>query len=89
MREGVGFIHSPGMVYKSNVVITEHENVLSDATIYLLRAAEVLEVFVIGDNNYSMTGTHEEMSPVFEASDNGKELVVPDGVVAFGGAKGL
>jgi hypothetical protein len=52
--------------------------------INLLEAPVVLKVLVIGENINNELSAKEEVAPVFEGVDDGKEFTVPDGIVLFG-----
>jgi len=39
---------------------------------------------MIGDDGDVVSGAHKEVAPVFEASNDGEELPIPDWVVPFG-----
>ena len=62
---------------------TEGKDVLGDAVVDTLGCMVVLEVFVISDYGNMVHGTHEEVAPMFQAMDNGKEFSVPDRVVVL------
>jgi len=49
----------------------------------------VLEVVVVREDDYGVRASDEEVSPVFEASDDGQEFSVVDVVVLFGGVECL
>ena len=73
---------------EADVVIAERENVASETTVYFLGAAIILQVLVIGKNINDKLGSKEEVAPMFEGADDGKELPVPDRVVSLGFGKG-
>ena len=44
---------------------------------------------MVRKDDHRVGASHEEVSPVFEASDDGQEFSVVDVVVSFGGVEGL
>ena len=68
---------------EGDVVISECQYVARDASVYLLCASVILEVFVVCDDPDLVCCAHEEMVPVFQSSHNCEEFSVPDGVVSF------
>ena len=70
------------------MVITEREDVSSEATVYLLGAAIILEVLVVGKNINNKLGSEEEVAPMFEGTDNGEEFPIPNWVVPLGLGEG-
>ena len=68
---------------EGDVVISKREYVARDSSVYLLRAAIILEVFMVCDDSYLVRCAHEEVAPVFQPSHDCEEFSVPDGVVAF------
>jgi hypothetical protein len=73
---------------EADVVITERKDVSSEATVYLLGTAIILEVLVVGKNINNKFGSEEEVAPMFEGTDNGKEFPVPNRVVPLGLSEG-
>ena len=59
MQESVGFVSGTRTVNERNVVIPKCENVARDPLINFLSAAKVLEIFVVGDYDHLVAGTHE------------------------------
>ena len=49
----------------------------------------VLEVIVVRKDDYRVGASHEEVPPIFEASDDGQEFSVVNVVVSFGGVECL
>ena len=89
MGKGISFVSGTCAVNESDVIVSEHKDVLCNASIYLLGAVEVLEVFVVSNDDHLMARPHEEVMPVFKSANDGEELPVPDGIVSFGGAEGF
>ena len=46
---------------------------------------EVLKILMVGEDFDSVTGAFQIVSPVLEGIDDGKEFLVMDVIVAFGG----
>jgi len=49
----------------------------------------ILEVIVVRKDDYRVGTSHEEVPPIFEASDDGQEFSVVNIVVSFGGIECL
>ena len=61
---------------EADVVVAEREDVVSEAMVDFLGAPVILEVLVVGENVNNELGSEEEVAPMFEGSDDGKELPV-------------
>ena len=83
-RQSVGAIGGAGFVKEPNVVVAEGQDVAGKAAVNFLGAAVVLEVLVVGEDVDDEFGAQQEVAPVFERTDDGKEFTVPDRIVSFG-----
>ncbi len=87
--EVVGLICYPRLVFQVDVIICQSQEVAGDAPVDPLRMSPILEVVVVREDDYWVGTSYKEMSPVFEASDDGQELSIVDVVVSFGRVEGL
>ncbi len=62
---------------------------MGDAPVNSLWVAPVLEVVVVRKDDDWVGASNKEVSPIFEASDNGQKFSVIDVVVLFGRVKCL
>ncbi len=72
-----------------DVVVCQVQEVTGDASVDSLRVSPVLEVIVVCEDDNWVGASDEEVSPVFEASDDGQEFSVIDVVVSFSGIECL
>jgi hypothetical protein len=87
-RQGIGAIGGTGFMEEADVVVAEREDVASETTVDFLGAPVVLEVLVVSKNVDNKFGSEEEVAPVFEGADDGKELPIPDWVIPLGFSEG-
>ena len=87
-RQGIGAIGSTGLMEEADVIVAKREDVASEATVDFLGTPVVLEVLVVGENINDEFGSKEEVAPVFEGADDGKELPIPDRVIPLSFSEG-
>ncbi len=87
--EVVSFFRCPRLVFQVDVIIRQSSEVAGNAPVDSLWVSPVLEVVVVRKDDYRVGASHEEVSPVFEASDDGQEFSVIDVIVSFGGVERL
>ena len=87
-REGIGAVRSARLVEEADVVVAECQDVAGEAAIDFLGASVVLEVLVISKNVDKEFGAEQEVAPMFEGTDDGKEFPVPDRVIPFSFGEG-
>ena len=88
-RKGVGAICGAWFMDKGEIVIAECQNVSGDTAVDMLGGTVILQILVVGDDGDAVSGAHEEVAPVFEALNDGKELPVPDWVVLLSLGEGF
>src|SRR6266404_1863759 len=72
-----------------DVVVCQMQEVTGDAPVDPLWVSPVLEVIMVREDNHWVGASDEEVSPVFQASDDGHKFSVVDIVVSFGGVERL
>ncbi len=72
-----------------DVVVRQAQEVTGNASVDSLWVSPVLEVVVVREDDDWVGAPDEEVSPVFEASNNGQEFSVVDVIVSFGGVECL
>ena len=73
---------------EADIVVAKHEDVASETTVDFLGTSVVLEVLVVGKDIDNKFGSKEEVAPVFEGANDGKELPIPDWVVPLSFSEG-
>jgi len=89
MRKGISFVSGTRTVNKRDVIVPKCEDVACDPSVNFLGAAEILEIFVVSDDDHLVVSAHEQMAPMLEAANDGEEFSVPDGIASFSGAEGF
>ena len=79
--KSISAIGRPRLVKKINVVVAEGENIVGKTVVDFLRAAIVLQVLVVGEDINNELSSQQEVAPLFECMDDGKEFAIPDWIV--------
>ena len=74
---------------KLEVEVLKEHHLPGLAARQFLGLAEVSEVFVIHEQGDGMSGSLQVMLPVFKSMDDGKQFLIIDVIVSFGGGESL